>query len=657
MHPTLSWRHLPTRGGEPKRLRIPLSFASIAWFLTLTITPQASSKRLIDSSNPHRPLSLTWLIIDPDTGVTVNSTRGVAPRGTWWPELHFCLRLINPAVKSTPPNLVRSYGFYCCPGTEKEKYCGGSGESFCRRWSCVTSNDGDWKWPISLQDRVKFSFVNSGPGKYKVMKLYKDKSCSPSDLDYLKISFTEKGKQENIQKWINGMSWGIVFYKYGGGAGSTLTIRLRIETGTEPPVAVGPDKVLAEQGPPALEPPHNLPVPQLTSLRPDITQPPSNGTTGLIPTNTPRNSPGVPVKTGQRLFSLIQGAFQAINSTDPDATSSCWLCLSSGPPYYEGMAKEGKFNVTKEHRNQCTWGSRNKLTLTEVSGKGTCIGKAPPSHQHLCYSTVVYEQASENQYLVPGYNRWWACNTGLTPCVSTSVFNQSKDFCVMVQIIPRVYYHPEEVVLDEYDYRYNRPKREPVSLTLAVMLGLGTAVGVGTGTAALITGPQQLEKGLGELHAAMTEDLRALEESVSNLEESLTSLSEVVLQNRRGLDLLFLREGGLCAALKEECCFYVDHSGAIRDSMSKLRERLERRRREREADQGWFEGWFNRSPWMTTLLSALTGPLVVLLLLLTVGPCLINRFVAFVRERVSAVQIMVLRQQYQGLLSQGETDL
>lgn len=62
-----------------------------------------------------------------------------------------------------------------------------------------------------------------------------------------------------------------------------------------------------------------------------------------------------------------------------------------------------------------------------------------------------------------------------------------------------------------------------------------------------------------------------------------------------------------------------------------------------------FESWFSHSLSLTTLLSALAGPLVLLLLLLTFGPCMINRLVAFVRERISAVQLLILRQQYKAL--------
>jgi hypothetical protein len=233
------------------------------------------------------------------------------------------------------------------------------------------------------------------------------------------------------------------------------------------------------------------------------------------------------------------------------------------------------------------------------------------------------------------------------------VFNVSKEFCILVAVLPHIIYHSEESLYSYWNTGTGeRKKREPISaLTIATLLSLGVA-GAETGIASLAT----QHKGMSSLRTAIDEDIERIEASISHLEKSLTSLSEVVLQNRQGLDLWLLQQGVICAALGEECCFYSDHSGVVRESMSKVREGLAKRKREREAQENWSEAWFNRSHWFTTLVSTLVGPLVILLLILTFGPCILNKLVTFVKDRVSIVQLMVLRQQYEQLPSPEDAD-
>lgn len=164
-------------------------------------------------------------------------------------------------------------------------------------------------------------------------------------------------------------------------------------------------------------------------------------------------------------------------------------------------------------------GTKGKLTLIKVAGKGTCLGALPKSHQYLCNQTLPSPRAGVNYYLISPTDGWWACSTSLTPCVSTSVFNTSKDYCVLVQLLPCVIYHDAPSFEDKFDPGLKRYKREPVSTTLAILLGLGVAAGVGTRTVALVQTPQYFEG----LRAAMDEDLRAIEQSITKLEESLTS--------------------------------------------------------------------------------------------------------------------------------------
>lgn len=78
--------------------------------------------------------------------------------------------------------------------------------------------------------------------------------------------------------------------------------------------------------------------------------------------------------------------------------------------------------------------------------------------------------------------------------------------------------------------------------------------------------------------------------------------------------------------------------------MVELRERLEQRKRDREIGRSWYEGWFNVSPWLTTLLSALAGPLITIILGLIFGPCIIKCLLQLIKKRFDTTKLLILTQ-------------
>lgn len=259
--------------------------------------------------------------------------------------------------------------------------------------------------------------------------------------------------------------------------------------------------------------------------------------------------------------------------------------------------------------------------MQHLSGTGVCIGKVPKSKQMLCSSLQPPINETNEKWVIPQEGARWLCSkTGLNPCVSLEVFNASQEYCIQVTIIPRLLYHPEGVVCEYWDTEMHHIiKRDPIMVvTIATLLGSGV-VGAGTGITSLI----QQQQGFSSLRAAVDEDLEQIEKSITALEKSLTSLSEVVLQNRRGMDILLLQQGGFCS----------------------IREGLEKHRR--ETQQGWYESWFRSSPWLTTLLLPIAGLLVLLMLSLTFGPCALNKVIGLVKNRLEAAHLMLIFKQYE----------
>uniref|UniRef100_A0A8C5ZSZ2 Envelope protein n=1 Tax=Marmota marmota marmota TaxID=9994 RepID=A0A8C5ZSZ2_MARMA len=618
---------------------------------------------IADARHPNQTVSQTWQVLSGTGSIIWKKTSAEYPLWAWWPTLEPDLcHLLAGATDFDGPSeseacvasgrcacvrhpigcrdpraraALRKASFYVCPRDVRTRSqaqkCGGHESYYCKSWGCETTGDAYWNpssfWDLIQVKRKKQKDPPLSADSCRSLKWYGAGPCTAFTCNPLNITFTPAGKAS--KDWITGKQWGLRVYKTNYDPGVLFQIRLIVKTNPQP---IGPNNILQDQKAP---PPKKYKQTPSRPTSPSNTIRPTPSTPPTVPVVTNPTLPG----SGERLMDLVKGGYQALNSTQPNLTESCWICLQASPPYYEGVAINGNFTYGPSTR--CNWETGHRLTLPEVTGSGTCIGGSSMSKE-LCAYTATVSSSDPSKCLVPPTGLYWACNTGITPCVATAIFNQSKDFCVLVQIYPQLLYYSSEDFEGHFMSR-TRFTREPISITLAVLLGAGVLAGVGTGAATLIEGPRQL----GILETAIQQDLRAIDTSVTALEKSLTSLSEVVLQNRRGLDLLFLKEGGLCAALKENCCFYTDRTGVVRESMTKLRERLHAREKSLRGSQSWFESWYNKSPWLTTILSTVAGPLIILLLILTFGPCIFNKLMQFMKERLSVIQTMVLTQQYQ----------
>lgn len=121
--------------------------------------------------------------------------------------------------------------------------------------------------------------------------------------------------------------------------------------------------------------------------------------------------------------------------------------------------------VNGSNPSQCTWGKEGHgITLTQVTGKGRCVGQVPPDKMHLCANqTNIGSTKKPAEWLLPAKDARWVCSKiGVTPCLSLDLFNGSVEFCVQVIIIPKILYHPENFMYDnQINQEHYLTKREP----------------------------------------------------------------------------------------------------------------------------------------------------------------------------------------------------
>ncbi|XP_051846632.1 endogenous retrovirus group S71 member 1 Env polyprotein-like [Antechinus flavipes] len=529
---------------------------------------------------------------------------------------------------------LRGQGFYVCP-SEGPSNCQGKDRFHCGTWGCETI--ASWQGGESKDPNI--NLIRRYPGNPTCTV----GSCNPMILHV---------KTWTADYWRTGKSWGLRVYLKGYDNGGYFTLQKTLIL--TPHLSIGPNPVLNEhvlEGKQASPSPLPAPYgpPEVSSYnvsgRKDNPQALHPGGQAISPT-----------------LNTLDAVFAFLNQTSPNLTSSCWLCLSPAPPFFVGLGTTAVLgnndsSIRKQSLSDTYLGPDPRcrgnhhqpvLTLQDVEGSATCL--ASPDFQwslspykEICQFRLQVSPTDHSpNWLFAPEATWFACTTGLTPCISELRFRQNTELCILVHVLPQVFLYSAEGAEEHFGLIRSTGA---VPMLVPLLVGIGVAGSAAVGTAALDKG----NAGFNLLSSQVDVDIRTLENLITHLEKSVGSLAEVVLQNRRRLDLLFMKQGGLCMALGQLCCFYANRSGVIRESLAS-------RETSRKASQSWYESLYDRSPWLTTLLSGLAGPILLFLLLLLIAPCIIKCLSSYIQDRIQALKVSALRMTY-SLLALDESQL
>nr|P03399.1 RecName: Full=Envelope glycoprotein; AltName: Full=Env polyprotein; Contains: RecName: Full=Surface protein; Short=SU; AltName: Full=Glycoprotein 73; Short=gp73; Contains: RecName: Full=Transmembrane protein; Short=TM; AltName: Full=Glycoprotein 22; Short=gp22; Flags: Precursor [Reticuloendotheliosis virus]CAA25686.1 env-protein (capsid protein) [Reticuloendotheliosis virus] len=325
---------------------------------------------------------------------------------------------------------------------------------------------------------------------------------------------------------------------------------------------------------------------------------------------------------------ILEATHQVLNATNPQLAENCWLCMTLGtqspqPSRRMAMSLSMEIAVLASLSGATHRVNRCQLLCREADNR-TGI---PVGYVHFTNCTSIQESLTRR--VIYEILRDYVLHRVMYLCVEqhayTALPNKWIGLCILASIVPDMSIIPgeEPIPLPSIEYTAGRHKRAVQFIPLLVGLGItGATLAGGTGLGVSVHTYHKLSNQL-------IEDVQALSGTINDLQDQIDSLAEVVLQNRRGLDLLTAEQGGICLALQEKCCFYANKSGIVRDKIRKLQEDLLARKRALYDNPLW-NGLNGFLPYLLPSL----GPLFGLILFLTLGPCIRKTLTRIIHDKI-----------------------